>query len=777
MRYLLIILALLLLPVLAFTQSAKKYFSAGEKFQEAGNVKDAIENYSKAVEVDPNYEKAYLARAGLYEKEGKKTEALEDFKKLIVFSPKDKELYYNAGRLSMSLQNYKDADQYFRKALERDKGYKEAIDLEIEVIHKTKDFAYGLTVAEMDLSVKETAQSFYNHAVMYDSLGKYVEATKEYKQSKFFMSKFIPAYVGLALVLIKQNKAPEALTVCETALTKEPNNTDVFCARAKVYVATNDFQNALNDITKVVIANPSVSNYKLRAHIYSKLGQFQNAVNDYSQSLKLDDKDIDAYLARAAANEQIQNYKQAVADYNKIATLTEGNSKMEALVKESKKKVFELSRESNKPEIDITSPTVDKGSIKIGTDKDTLVLKGVVQDESGITSITINNSAAQFDKDASNPTFTVKISGLTKVNELVVLATDAYNNVKNSVFKLEKTETNKPIVAVETPAASSDNEIFMETAGAEMYIQGSIKDESFIQSIVIEGVQASFSNTDLNPNFSAQISVANKNKIAITVTDINGNVNIQNYTLNRSGTDAGKNNPMGNTWVVFIENSKYQAFSSLEGPAKDVTMMKSALANYKFNKILHKKDMTKQEMEKFFSIELRDYVKNNNIQSLLVWYAGHGKYVSPTGYWVPVDGKSDDEFSYFGINNLKAAMQSYSAKLKHTLVITDACESGATFLLAMRGAEADPRCEKTELLTSKSAQVLTSAGYELASDNSQFTKTFANTLINNPDACISIDKVAKKVISAVAVGGNQAPKFGKIKDLEDENGTFFFMKK
>src|SRR6185295_16684624 len=226
------------------------------------------------------------------------------------------------------------------------------------------------------------------------------------------------------------------------------------------------------------------------------------------------------------------------------------------------------------------------------------------------------------------------------------------------------------------------------------------------------------SNTDLNPNFSAQISVANKNKISITVTDINGNVNIQNYTLNRSGTDAGTNNPMGNTWVVFIENSKYKSFASLEGPAKDVTMMKSALANYKFSKILHKKDMTKQEMEKFFAIELRDYVKNNNINSLLIWYAGHGKYVSPTGYWVPSDGKTDDEFSYFGINNLKASMQSYAGKLVHTLVITDACESGATFLMAMRGGDEDKRCDNFELTKAKSSQVFTSAGYELASDNS-----------------------------------------------------------
>jgi hypothetical protein len=37
--------------------------------------------------------------------------------------------------------------------------------------------------------------------------------------------------------------------------------------------------------------------------------------------------------------------------------------------------------------------------------------------------------------------------------------------------------------------------------------------------------------------------------------------------------------------------------------------------------------MTKETMDKFFSIKLRDYVKNNTINSLVIWYAGHGKYV------------------------------------------------------------------------------------------------------------------------------------------------------
>jgi hypothetical protein len=354
---------------------------------------------------------------------------------------------------------------------------------------------------------------------------------------------------------------------------------------------------------------------------------------------------------------------------------------------------------------------------------------------------------------------------------------DAYNNSMSAQYKFVRTESDKPIIAIETPFTSFENEMAIDMNGPDLYIQGKIKDASLIESIVIDGINASFNPNVINPDFSAQIKIADKQSITMAVRDIYGNENKQVYNLNRSGALAGVDNPMGNTWVVFIENSKYINFPSLEGPAKDVTAMRAALANYKITKIIPKKDMTKMEMEKFFSIELRDYVKNNNINSLLIWYAGHGKYVSPTGYWVPSDGKVDDEFSYFGINNLKAAMQSYAGKLVHTLVITDACESGATFLMAMRGGDDEKRCDNWELTKAKSSQVFTSAGYELASDNSQFTKTFVSCLNNNVEPCLAIEKIVRKVTAAVSQAGNQAPKFGKIKDLEDEGGTFFFIKK
>ena len=109
--------------------------------------------------------------------------------------------------------------------------------------------------------------------------------------------------------------------------------------------------------------------------------------------------------------------------------------------------------------------------------------------------------------------------------------------------------------------------------------------------------------------------------------------------------------------------------------------------------------------------------------------------------------------------------------------MSDACEAGTSFYLAMCG-ETKPRdCNDWEAVKLKAAQVLKSSDREGAADNSTFAKSFSNVLKFAPDHCISIDKITEKVISNVVTTQKQKPKFGNISGLEQQDGTFFFIKK
>jgi hypothetical protein len=235
------------------------------------------------------------------------------------------------------------------------------------------------------------------------------------------------------------------------------------------------------------------------------------------------------------------------------------------------------------------------------------------------------------------------------------------------------------------------------------------------------------------------------------------------------------NNPVGKTWVVFIENSDYKSFASLAGPTTDIELMKNSLQGYYIDHVLHRKNMTKKEMEDFFSVELRDLVVKNKVNAIMVWYAGHGKFINNIGYWIPVDATLDNEFTYYNINSLRSSLAGYSVSVNNTLVVTDACESGPTFYQAMRSIPTNRNCSELFGSPSRSSQVLTSSGYEFTTDNSAFTRTFANALINNTNPCLPIENIVTQVTIEASRSNQARPRFGKIAGLEDEGGTFFFI--
>ena len=314
----------------------------------------------------------------------------------------------------------------------------------------------------------------------------------------------------------------------------------------------------------------------------------------------------------------------------------------------------------------------------------------------------------------------INVNGIDKIT---FTAKDDYNNEKTMTFPLKRTEINPPGIIIVAPYTSEQGQVFLDSPTPNIAIQGKISDESPIKSITVGNFTASYNPKELNPSFTATLDISNLNKFIVVAEDIYGNKKETEFLINREGAGIAASNPMGKTWVVFIENSSYETFASLDGPIKDVSTIRRALANYQIHNIIHKKDMTKAEMEKFFNIELRDLVKKNQVKSLMIWYAGHGKFINDVGYWIPVDAKRDDEFTYFNINALKAGLQGYSDVVIHTLVISDACESGPGFYSASRYMGIAPSCDNTTVAGAKSAQVFSSTGYanELAVDNSKFT--------------------------------------------------------
>jgi len=771
-----IVLILVFLSTAVMGQNPRKFYKAGEEFIETANFEDAIAQFSKAIELDPDFVNAYIARANAYENVGKFEEASEDYKRALVFKPKEADISYRLGATYNKLNKYEEALEALNKATKLAKRNLPPYQEKVKTLLALEDYNFAIKVADTALLLKENALNFYQRGLVNEKLGKPNDAEKDYMKAIATDRRYIDVYLSMAELRIELNKLDQAMNNCNTVINLDSRNTRAYLIRSEIYKKSLDYVRAINDISQIILIEPeNPEMYFKRGICYQEFNQHGNAINDFNKVISMNDKDPDAYFKRAKSYEEIMNYEAAAKDYETINTLSEFDMKAIKLLKEAEARLFEINRESDKPIIVLQDMMIiDESIIQVGGDKDEIILKGTIEDQSDLKFLKINEKDVHFEGEKSNFEFlaNVEIAGL---DQIIISAGDVYENQETAVFTIMRTETNSPMIRIIAPYASDNGEIYLDSNDPGLYVEGKIADESQIKSIEIEGMNASYRKEDSNPVFSATINILNKNKFTVVAEDIYGNIATQEFTLNREGAIIAQTNPMGKTWVVFIENSNYESFASLDGPVKDVSLMKGALAKYQIHNIIHKKDMTKEDMEKFFSLELRDLVRSNRVNSLMIWYAGHGKFVNEVGYWIPIDAQRDDEFSYFNINGLKAGMQGYSAWVTHTLVVTDACESGPTFYTAMRTIPKERSCDDWQATRLKSSQVFSSTGYELAVDNSQFTRTFASALANNPNACIPIENIVTTVTIAVTKNNQQKPKFGKIAGLEDENGTFFFM--
>ncbi len=769
-------------------QSAREYYKIAVNYAKDNNYSEAVSRFTKAIAADPGYERAYVERAKAYEVLKQPEKAADDWMQAAALGRKKGDYYLNAAMRYFETQQFQKSEQALDKLAEVNSKDLSLWQLRCRVYLETGNFVRAHQSATNAANQKRTVHNIYWLGVANDSLGVYEEAEARFKEILNDNRLYRDAYPALISVQLKRydkltspyqqaELLKEAHEKCNTGLEIFPDFNELNVLRSRVHFYNHEYSKAIDDVSKAIaIDSDNLALRFARSNYYSKFGQHQNAVNDLNHIIRTHPTNARAHYLKGLLLEKSFEHHQALAAFEDAMRLSHDTQTEQYITyRDARDRILELNSESELPVIVLHHPELDKhNQIRVKQSTDSLEVNGMVKDQSRIRFITVNEFNAKFNRSNNNPEFSIVVP-ISGVNKLVVATSDWYNNTAAVAYDILFAEANQPEILITEPYVSDLNELYIQRDAQQIKIEGRITDESAIRRVQIEGVNASYPVDEINPRFVAYVDVTNKDRLTVIAEDLYGNVSEQQLSIIRTDAEIVADNPMGKTWVVFIENSAYSSFAQIDGPPKDVATMKSALAGYRIDKVVHKKNMTKNEMERFFSIELRDLVRQNSVNSLLVWYAGHGTYLSDIAYWIPVDGRRDDEFTYFNINNLKAGMQSYSKYITHTLVITDACDAGPSFADITRSDLSIMSCNNWEATKLRSSQVLSASGYQQATGQSPLSQKFAELLLHQPDACMPIEKVVLEMRDD-SVSPVKAPRLGVISGMGHENGTFFFMR-
>ena len=284
----------------------KYYFNEGVKKYDAKDFKGAIEDYTKAIEFDPNLLDPNLVAAfnnrGLAKFQLKKyTGAIEDYTKVIELNPNllNPNLFVafkNRGLAKFVLKKYTKAIEDYNKAIELNSN-----DTEI----------------------------YFNRGLAKVKLEKYIEAIKDYTKAIELNPDYFEAFINRGNAQNELQNYTEALKDFDRAIELNPNFFEAFNNRGIAKLELQKYTEALNDFNKAIELNPNYTeSYNNRGLLKLELQKYTEALNDFNKAIGLNPNNTELYNNRGLAKFELQKYTEGLKDYNKAIELNPNNSKV-----------------------------------------------------------------------------------------------------------------------------------------------------------------------------------------------------------------------------------------------------------------------------------------------------------------------------------------------------------------------------------------------------------------------------------------------------------------
>ncbi|MBX2981396.1 MAG: hypothetical protein KF843_01865 [Flavobacteriales bacterium] len=706
-RRALLALTLLIGSFVAYAQDGKTFFKDAEKMRAAGQLDAALEQYGFAIRVDSNYVKALLGRASLYLDMGRMEERMADMEHVARLTPRDADNQTLTAMACLDAHDPAKARKYADAAIAISSKSMDALQTKVRACLALQDVACAVAAADAALALKGTTDTYYLHARSRMASGDFATADTDLDKVIEWNPLYEAAYVASGETQLELNKTyrgvsmqmralEKAINRCTRGLELNPSSTELLIVRSKAYALQKEFSKAIDDVSKCVAfgREDSVVYYQ-RALYYHGFGQEQNAVNDLNKLLLQYPDNVPFLLLRAECREANLDLDGAVKDLGlaekqmkdhpdawsaeDLKTITKSKERVQV-------KVFEMNREADPPVITVVEPMRKDDVVQVSSALGMVKVAGHVRDKSLLKSIKVQEVDADFDPEEMSPEFRVTVPLAASTKEIEVMAEDVYGNRSTITLKIQRTEGDPPSLLVSLPTVSADRVAEVPAGKDQIFVEGRASDPSGIRSVMVDGKFASFIPDTTTTDFSIKLEIADKQQFTVRAEDRYGNVTETVYALKRAApvvvatpkAAADRSaSPMGNTWVVYIENSNYKNMPALT--SLGMGKMRKAFAKYDAQRTVVKKNLTKTELERFFNIELRDLVRRGQVNTLLVWYEGHGRSQGGKAYWIPVDGKADDVYSFYNYGPLKGLMENYSESVRTTLVVSDASGNDPSF--------------------------------------------------------------------------------------------------
>jgi len=367
------------------------------------------------------------------------------------------------------------------------------------------------------------------------------------------------------------------------------------------------------------------------------------------------------------------------------------------------------------------------------------------------------------------------ISGLDEAQWKIIKPAGQIQDTENTQATEETLNIN-PQIEIYSPSFTINSIVHNQP---EILIIGRISDPEGVNTFLINNTVIKLSDAGV---FQFNLNLTKgKNNIELVAINNGGKMNKRKLQVDCTSEQALSEKPV----IPDIQKSKYYALiiginvykddgiADLERPIADAEALYNVLKshyNFETENIMFLKNPILDEILLALDDLGRRLTTNDN---LLIFYAGHGHWDEKggLGYWLPSDAEMYSTVKWFRNSTLRDFIG--SIQTRHTVLIADACFSGAIF--KTRAALTGPSQGIQKLYELPSRKAMTSGILQQVPDESVFIKYLIKRLEENEEKYLSSEELFSSFKTAVMNNSPNVPQFGTIQNVGDEGGDFIFI--
>lgn len=306
-------------------------YARGVCLESLGRLSSAFEDFTRVLEIEPEYVGARMSRAFAYLQRGEPELVLEDVEVALRVSPSDPGIHVMHCVVLIKLHDLEGASAAAARAVRLDpkdprthnaRGAVQIAKGKYEDAIRTLDEMSTMAGAE---SMKATILG--NRATAYLRLGQPEAAVRELEALTSLEPDDAEAMALLGSAYAQAGQLARALEVLSQTISTGQADSAAYETRGKCHVLLQEWPAAVSDLSYAIEngqAEPDV--YAARGSSLYHIGQFESALDDLTYAIENGHDEAEVYAARATCFFNLKEYESAVGDYSRALDAGDANS-------------------------------------------------------------------------------------------------------------------------------------------------------------------------------------------------------------------------------------------------------------------------------------------------------------------------------------------------------------------------------------------------------------------------------------------------------------------